>query len=85
MLRHGDFCRGLLSVRSVCFDAPTKWDGVSFQPMSTWNISNGKPRRTAGIDKRGSVYILADLERYQRHEFPSTNQIILKVWSVSLI
>ena len=61
-------------VRSVCFDAPTKWDGVSFRPMSTleyFQMAGRAGRR--GIDKRGSVYILADLERYQRHEFPSTN------------
>lgn len=61
-------------VRSVCFDAPTKWDGVSFRPMSTleyFQMAGRAGRR--GIDKQGSVYILADLERYQRHEFPSTN------------
>src|SRR5690554_505905 len=61
-------------VRSVCFEAPTKWDGVSFRPMTTleyFQMAGRAGRR--GIDKRGYVYILADLERYRRHDFPSTN------------
>ncbi len=61
-------------VRSVCFDAPTKWDGVSFRPLTTleyFQMAGRAGRR--GIDERGYVYILADLDRYRREEFPSTD------------
>lgn len=60
-------------VRSVCFDAPTKWDGVTFRPMSTleyFQMAGRAGRR--GIDERGFVYILADLDRYRPEDFPST-------------
>ena len=43
---------------TVCFDAPTKWDG-SLPAHGTWNTSNGRAGRR-GIDERGFVYILAD-------------------------
>ena len=61
-------------VRSVCFDAPTKWDGVTFRPMTTleyFQMAGRAGRR--GIDEKGFVYILADLDRYRLEEFPSTN------------
>ena len=61
-------------VRSVCFDAPTKWDGISFRPLSTleyFQMAGRAGRR--GIDEKGFVYILADLERYRPEDFPSTN------------
>lgn len=61
-------------VRSVCFDAPTKWDGVSFRPLTTleyFQMAGRAGRR--GIDERGYVYILADLDRYRKEEFPSTD------------
>lgn len=61
-------------VRSVCFDAPTKWDGVSFRPMTTleyFQMAGRAGRR--GIDKRGYVYILADLNRYRISDFPGTD------------
>ncbi|NLW56294.1 MAG: DEAD/DEAH box helicase [Firmicutes bacterium] len=61
-------------VRSVCFDAPTKWDGVSFRPLTTleyFQMAGRAGRR--GIDEQGFVYILADLDRYQLSEFPSSN------------
>lgn len=60
-------------VRSVCFDAPTKWDGISFRPMTTleyFQMAGRAGRR--GIDERGFVYILADLGRYRSQDFPST-------------
>lgn len=60
-------------VRSVCFDAPTKWDGISFRPMTTleyFQMAGRAGRR--GIDERGYVYILADLGRYRPVDFPST-------------
>ncbi|HBR33384.1 MAG TPA: helicase [Firmicutes bacterium] len=61
-------------VRSVCFDAPTKWDGISFRPLTTleyFQMAGRAGRR--GIDERGFVYILADLDRYRKEEFPSTD------------
>jgi len=61
-------------VRTVCFDAPTKWDGVTFRPMSTleyFQMAGRAGRR--GIDERGFVYILADLDRYPPEDFPSTD------------
>ncbi len=61
-------------VRSVCFDSPTKWDGVTFRPMTTleyFQMAGRAGRR--GIDERGFVYILADPDRYRWEEFPSTN------------
>lgn len=61
-------------VRSVCFDAPTKWDGISFRPMTTleyFQMAGRAGRR--GIDEKGYVYILADLDRYHRNDFPSTD------------
>jgi superfamily II RNA helicase len=61
-------------VRSVCFDAPTKWDGVTFRPMTTleyFQMAGRAGRR--GIDEKGFVYILANLDRYRLEEFPSTN------------
>jgi superfamily II RNA helicase len=59
-------------VRSVCFDAPTKWDGLSFRPLTTleyFQMAGRAGRR--GIDERGFVYILADPDRYRQEEFPS--------------
>jgi superfamily II RNA helicase len=61
-------------VRTVCFDSPSKFDGVTFRPMTNleyFQMAGRAGRR--GIDLRGSVYILADLRNLRPGEFPSAN------------
>ncbi len=62
-------------VRSVCFDSPSKFDGVTFRPMTNleyFQMAGRAGRR--GIDIKGSVYILADLRNLRPAEFPATSQ-----------
>ncbi len=62
-------------VKTVCFDSPSKFDGVSFRPMTNleyFQMAGRAGRR--GIDAQGSVYILADLRNLRPEEFPSTQQ-----------
>jgi ATP-dependent RNA helicase DOB1 len=62
-------------VRTVCFDSPSKFDGVSFRPMTNleyFQMAGRAGRR--GIDAKGTVYILADLRNFRPGEFPSTKQ-----------
>jgi superfamily II RNA helicase len=62
-------------VRTVCFDSPSKFDGVTFRPMTNleyFQMAGRAGRR--GIDVKGSVYILADIRNLRPGEFPSTNQ-----------
>jgi superfamily II RNA helicase len=62
-------------VRTVCFDSPSKFDGVSFRPMTNleyFQMAGRAGRR--GIDAKGTVYILADLRNLRPAEFPSTRQ-----------
>lgn len=62
-------------VKSVCFDSPSKFDGVSFRPMANleyFQMAGRAGRR--GIDLQGSVYILADVRMLRPEEFPSTKQ-----------
>lgn len=62
-------------VKTVCFDSPSKFDGVSFRPMTTleyFQMAGRAGRR--GIDLKGSVYILASLRNLRPEEFPSTQQ-----------
>ncbi|TCL62777.1 RAD3-like DEAD/DEAH box helicase [Hydrogenispora ethanolica] len=62
-------------VRTVCFDSPSKFDGVSFRPMTNleyFQMAGRAGRR--GIDRLGTVYILADLRNLRPEEFPSTRQ-----------
>jgi superfamily II RNA helicase len=62
-------------VKTVCFDSPAKWDGVSFRKMTTmeyFQMAGRAGRR--GIDREGRVFILADLSRFRSEDFPSTNE-----------
>jgi superfamily II RNA helicase len=59
-------------VRTVCFDSPSKFDGISFRPMTNleyFQMAGRAGRR--GIDAKGTVYILADLRNFRSGEFPS--------------
>ncbi|HBE80538.1 MAG TPA: helicase [Firmicutes bacterium] len=62
-------------VRTVCFDSPSKFDGVTFRPMTNleyFQMAGRAGRR--GIDQQGFVYILCDLRNLRPEEYPSTNQ-----------
>ncbi len=62
-------------VRTVCFDSPSKFDGVGFRPMTNleyFQMAGRAGRR--GIDLQGNVYIMADLRNLRPEEFPSTKQ-----------
>jgi superfamily II RNA helicase len=62
-------------VRTVCFDSPSKFDGVSFRPMTNleyFQMAGRAGRR--GIDTKGTVYILADLRNFRSDEYPSAKQ-----------
>lgn len=61
-------------VKTVCFDSPSKFDGVSFRPMTNleyFQMAGRAGRR--GIDTKGTVYILANLRNFHSEEFPSAN------------
>lgn len=62
-------------VRSVCFDSPSKFDGITFRPMTNleyFQMAGRAGRR--GIDLKGSVYILADIRNFRPEEYPSIRQ-----------
>ena len=49
-------------VKTVCFDSPSKFDGITFRPMTNleyFQMAGRAGRR--GIDPKGTAYILADL------------------------
>lgn len=61
-------------VKTVCFDSPSKFDGVSFRPMTNleyFQMAGRAGRR--GLDLKGTVYIMASLSNLRPEEFPSTN------------
>ncbi|NLY74389.1 MAG: DEAD/DEAH box helicase [Firmicutes bacterium] len=62
-------------VKTVCFDSPSKFDGITFRPMTNleyFQMAGRAGRR--GIDPKGTVYILADLRGLRPEEFPSMDQ-----------
>ncbi len=62
-------------VKTVCFDGPTKFDGVTFRPMTNleyFQMAGRAGRR--GIDSKGTVYMLADLARFRAADFPSRRE-----------
>lgn len=62
-------------VKTVCFDSPSKFDGVNFRPLTNleyFQMAGRAGRR--GIDPKGSVYILANLKNFRPEEFPSAKQ-----------
>lgn len=61
-------------VKTVCFDSPSKFDGIGFRPMRNleyFQMAGRAGRR--GLDEKGTVYILASLTNLRPDEFPSTD------------
>ncbi|HPT82826.1 MAG TPA: DEAD/DEAH box helicase [Limnochordia bacterium] len=61
--------------KTVCFDSSTKWDGVTFRPISNreyFQMAGRAGRR--GIDQEGFAFMLVDLNYFDPSQFPSMNE-----------
>ncbi len=61
--------------KSVCFAATTKWDGVSFRPLTNreyFQIAGRAGRR--GIDERGYAITVADMNFYNPDQAPTMRE-----------
>ena len=61
--------------KTVCFDSSTKWDGITFRPISNreyFQMAGRAGRR--GIDEEGFAFMLVDLNYFDPSQFPSMNE-----------